>query len=232
MGDAIDVIQRMPTAREVQEAIERVRGVVASRVVAENGVISEVHILAQTGRSAKQIVRDVESVCAAQFGIPLDHRKVSVAMIHSPEWGERPRHRRPRITGVRIETAGRYTRVHVTLSVGDTSFEGSAEGTGGAVHRLKVAASAALEALQQYLGDGCRFELDDLVPFHLGGWDGYLAGVIMVSAFGEEHLVGSALVKLDDMDAAIKAALDAVNRRIPILAGAEGARRRGSGESL
>jgi len=225
MGDEIAVIQRIPTAREVQEAIERVRGVVASRVVAEDGVISEVHILAQTGRSAKQIVRDVESVCAAQFGITLDHRKVSVALIHQPESSERYPIRRPEIAGVRVETAGRKVEVHVTLGVGDASYEGSAEGTGGAVHRVKVAALAALNALERYLGHGCRFELDDLVPFHLGGWDGYLAGVVMVSAFGEEQLVGSALVKIDQMDAAIRAALDAVNRRIPIIAAESGRRR-------
>ena len=84
-----------------------------------------------------------------------------------------------------------------------------------------MAASAALNALQQYLGESCRFELDDLLPFHLGGWDGYLAGVLMVSAFGEEQLVGSALVKTDKMDAVIKAAFNAVNRRIPV-AGGEG----------
>ncbi|MBO2522091.1 MAG: hypothetical protein CW345_09905 [Firmicutes bacterium] len=221
--------QRMPTAQEVQDAIGRVRGVVASRVVTKDGAISEVHVLAHTGRSAKQIVRDVESVCAAQFGITLDHRKVSVAVIHSPEKAERPPLRRPVISGVRVETGGRRTRVHVTLGVGDAVYEGSAESIGGAAHRVKVAAAAALDALQRYVGDGCRFELDDLVPFHLGGWDGYLAGVVMVSAFGEEHLVGSALVKIDPLDAAIRAALDAVNRRIPIVA-REGVRIRGSGE--
>lgn len=215
----------------MQEAIERVRGVVASRVVTEGGAISEIHILAQAGRTAKQIVRDVETVCAAQFGITLDHRKVSVAIIQSPAEGERPPVRRPEVTSVRVETSERRTRVQVTLNVGGASYEGSAEGIGGAVHRLRVAASAALDALQRCLGNGCRFELADLVPFHLGGWDGYLAGVVMVSAFGVEELVGSALVKVDDMDAAIRAVLDAVNRRIPV-AGAEGGHRRSSGESL
>ena len=57
------------------------------------------------------------------------------------------------------------------------------------------------------------------MPFHLGGWDGYLAGVLMVSAFGEEQLIGSALVKTDKMDAVIKAAFNAVNRRIPVSGG-------------
>ena len=100
------LIQKTPTAAEVQSAIERVRGVMASRVVAEDGAISEVHILAETSRSAKQIVRDVESLCAAQFGIELDHRKVSVALINQTQ-GDRRQIRRPEIRGVRVETEGR-----------------------------------------------------------------------------------------------------------------------------
>lgn len=214
------LIHKSPTAAEVQAAIERVRGVTASRVVTEDGVISEVHVLAETGRSPKQIVRDVESVCQAQFGIALDHRKISVAQIHPPEEGRRPV-RRPEIRGMRVETEGRRIQVHVLMGVGDEVYEGSAEGVGGVRQRYRVAASAALKALQRYLGESCRFELDDLVPFHLGGWDGFLAGVLMISAFGEEQLIGSALIKTDKMDTAIHAALNAVSRRIPSLAGEE-----------
>lgn len=217
MEDAIIVVPKRPSAAELQTAIEQVRGVLASRVVADNGTISEVHILADTGRSAKQIVRDVESVCAALFDLELDHRKVSVALIHQPQ-AQRRRFRRPEVRGMRVETEGRRIRVHVTLGVGETTYEGSAEGFGGTDHRYRVAAIAALDALQQYLGDSCRFALDDLVPFHLGGWDGYLAGVLMVSAFGEEQLVGSALVRTDKLDAVVNAALNAVNRRIPVVA--------------
>ena len=214
------LVHKLPTAAEVQAAIERVRGVTASRVVAENGVISEVHILAEAGRSPKQIVRDVESVCQAQFGLALDHRKISVALIQPSEKERRPVVR-PEVRGLRVETGGREIHVHVLMGVGDKTYEGSAQGVGGVRQRYRLAATAALEALHRFLGESCRFELDDLVSFHLGGYDGFLAGVVMISAFGEEQLVGSALVKTDMMDAAIDAALNAVSRRIPSLAGEE-----------
>lgn len=210
-------MQRTPTPSEVQAAIGRVRGVMATRVVGENGDISEVHILAQAGRPAKQIVRDVESLVAAQFGMKLDHRKVSVAQIEGPK--EEAPLPRPEIRGVRIEAEGGRVRVHVTLAHGNQSYEGSAEGAGASVNRYRLAAAAALGALENYLNKSCRLVLDDLVPFHLGGWDGYLAGVVLISTFGEEHLVGCSLVKKDKMDAAIKAACNAVNRRIRHLGG-------------
>lgn len=210
--------QQSPTAIAVQEALGRMRGVVASRVVAHDGDIAEVHILADAVRPAKQIVRDVESLCAAQFGIKIDHRKVSVAQIETPA-SEGIKVERPEIRGVRIETEGVHTSVHVALGVGDEIFEGEAAGTGGVATPYRLAASASLRALETYLRGSCRLILDDLIPFHLGEWEGFLAGVILLSTFGEERLVGSALVKKDKVDAAIKAACNAVNRRIKVAGG-------------
>lgn len=190
----------------------------ATRVVGENGDISEVHILAQANRPAKQIVRDVESLVATQFGVKLDHRKVSVAQIEGPTEEPAPV-ARPEIRGVRIEVEGGRVQVHVALAQGGKVYEGSAEGLGASVNRYRLAATAALSALENYLNKSCRLVLDDLVPFHLGGWDGYLAGVVLISTFGEEHLVGCSLVKRDKIDAVIKAACNAVNRRIRHLGG-------------
>lgn len=211
-------MQKTPTASEVQSAIGKVRGVMATRVVGENGDISEVHILAQAGRPAKQIVRDVESLVAAQFGLKLDHRKVSVAQIETPSEEKAPLPS-PELRGVRIEVEGGRVKVHVTLAHGEKVYEGSAEGAGVSVNRYRLAAIAALSALENYLNNSCRLILDDLVPFHLGGWEGYLAGVVLVSTFGEEHLVGCSLVKKDKVDAVIKAACNAVDRRIRHLGG-------------
>ena len=206
--------QETPTAEAVQSSIARMRGVMASRVVLQDGVISEVHILAEADRPAKQIVRDVESLCAAEFGIRIDHRKVSVALIEAPERPTKTR-RRPVIRGVRIEREGGHFSVHVSLAVGDELCQGSAEGPN--VNQYRLAATATLRALEESLRGSCRLVLDDLVPFHLGSWNGYLVGVVMLSTFGEERLVGSALVKKDAVDAVIRAACDAVNRRIGVV---------------
>ena len=43
------------------------------------GEVSEVHILAQAGLQAKQLVRNIESALLAQLGLKVDHRKISIA---------------------------------------------------------------------------------------------------------------------------------------------------------
>lgn len=202
----------VPSATEVQSAIERVRGIISCRVIDRNGEIAEIHILADTSRTAKQVVRDVESLCAAQFGLEIDHRKISVALINQPL---RPRPvPRPEMRGVRVETEGRRVTVHVAIGTGDTVVEGKADNAGTSINRMRVAANAALDAYEKYVGGSCKFVLEDLVPFHLGGWNGFLAGVAMITSLGEERLVGSALVKGDEIEAAVKSACNAVNRRI------------------
>lgn len=200
---------------EIQAAISKVRGIIANRVVFEGEGIAEVHVLAGTDRQAKQIVRDVESLCAAEFGIRIDHRKVSVALIDTPV--EREQFQRPQIRGMRVETLGSRLEVHVALAVGQDIYEGMAEGI--AVNRNRLAAFAALNALEEYLRGSCHLVLEDLVPFHLGEWEGYLAGVVLLSSFAEEHLVGSALVKKDHLEAVVKATCNAVNRRIRTVSG-------------
>jgi hypothetical protein len=67
---------------EIEEALSQVAEIRAARIVSsEDGVILEIHILATPQKSPKQIVRDVESTIMARFGIPIDHRTVSIAQL-------------------------------------------------------------------------------------------------------------------------------------------------------
>ena len=62
----------------LQEKIGRIDGIEAARVVAVNGNIDEVHVLARKTKPAKQLVRDVQSLSQALFGLDIDRRVVSV----------------------------------------------------------------------------------------------------------------------------------------------------------
>jgi hypothetical protein len=54
----------------------------AARIVADDtGHLVEVHILATTGKAAKQLVRDVQSVAITSSGVDIDHRIVSVVQL-------------------------------------------------------------------------------------------------------------------------------------------------------
>lgn len=206
------MIPHQPPAGDVQAAIERVRGVIASRVLASDGEINEIHILADARHSARQIVRDVQTLCITQYGLHIDQQQISVALIHQP--APRKTFTRPEVRGIRMETQGRQVTIYVAVGLGDRVVEGKAESTETSANRPRVAASAALDACEKYLNGQCRFVLEDLTPFHLGEWSGYLAAVTMVTAAMEERLIGSALNKGDDVSAAVKAACSAVNRRI------------------
>src|SRR2546421_11056716 len=68
--------------REVEKELCRLPEVNAARIVEDEiGRPVEVHILASRDKHAKQIVRDVQSVAMATFGLELDRRLVSVVQL-------------------------------------------------------------------------------------------------------------------------------------------------------
>lgn len=75
----------MPTLRlrpDLEDALSRIHSVRATSVVTlADGQPSEIHVLATPGKHAKQVVRDVQSLAMAQFGLDVDHRIISVVQL-------------------------------------------------------------------------------------------------------------------------------------------------------
>lgn len=66
--------------RRAENLLTSLEGVLSARVVTTPlGEVSEVHVLAQAGLAAKQLVRNIESALLAQLGLRVDHRKISIA---------------------------------------------------------------------------------------------------------------------------------------------------------
>ena len=66
--------------RRAENLLTSLEGILSARVVTTPlGEVSEIHILAQGGQNAKQVVRNVESALLAHLGLKVDHRKISVA---------------------------------------------------------------------------------------------------------------------------------------------------------
>ncbi|HET7560230.1 MAG TPA: hypothetical protein VFK80_09750 [Limnochordia bacterium] len=203
-----------PTTTEIEHAITRIRGVIAVKVDRPDGVIESVHVLAGTGRSPKHVVRDIEAVCAAQFSLVLDHRKVSVAQIDLPNPGKSAL-RRPTLEAVRLERARTRLTVGVTLSDGENTFAGEAAGPPNIENAARLAADATLKAITVYLGGGATALLNDMAAFELAGRKGVAAAVALTLPSGvSERLVGCAFFKGDAVESAVKACLKAVNRRV------------------
>ena len=207
---------------QLEEQLAQLPDVSAVRVVLDDdGRATEIHVLAGTSKAAKQIVRDIQSVALASFGLELDRRIVSVVQLG--ENGSTGRmttgtELRTRVVAVQLEHAGVRASARVTLALGEDEATGFSEGSVSASTRPRMVVSATLDALRQLYPAATSFDVENAFLTHAGGRS--LAVVTLVSVIppAEQLLVGAALVRLADEDALVRATLDASNRRLTFLA--------------
>jgi hypothetical protein len=158
----------------------------------------------------------------ARFGIPIDHRKISIAQLGResiPDAPERvrPSAARPRIMNINASVSGVKASASVTLEIADREYIGMASGPASQTGRLRNIAAAALDAVGQYLGDETTFALEDVTVVQLGREKVAVACISLVTHFGEQSFSVSALVRQNDSDSVVRATLDAINRRLALL---------------
>ena len=227
------------TVSELEGAISDIAGVRAARIVASaDGRIEEIHILALPGKSPKQLVRDVESALMAGFGVAIDRRKISIAQIGVAAAPPPPPATEPapeQHTAVAPEeavetatTAGKRIRigkvgteidavrmtVRIQLESDEAEAFGEASGPVGAKIYPRLVAEATLRAVEQLVDVPAGFAIEDCVLTGLGGRQVAVCSVATTTQFGEQALAGSAIVRHTAESAAVRATLDALNRRI------------------
>lgn len=203
-----------------EQAVKQIKAVVAVRInVNIHGEIEEVHILAGSGRAPKQIVRDIESVLAAQFDLQIDHKKISVAQLDDNEEGISAVEEsiRPKLVGVTLRTVNGMAEVKVELLAGEKLLEGLAQGPSSTHNKLRLFVEATIKALTPLTMDQFIFVTEDVVLTHLAKQQVVLVSITMISMIGEQSLTGCSLVRNDDREAVVKATLDAVNRKLRLL---------------
>lgn len=217
--------------QELEEELCRLGGVLAVRVVGDrSGRPTEVHVLSDNTKPAKQTVRDVRAVAQTVFGLELDHRIVSVAQFDASETEEAqpsagPRaDTRVRVVGVRFDTAGVRATANVLLADGDREQAGSTEGASAAMGRPHLVAAAALDALRQLEPTAEAVHLVAADVARVGKNRIALVTVVWVEPPLELPVSGSAMVRHDRDDAVARALLDATNRRISRLESGRSAR--------
>jgi hypothetical protein len=208
----------------IETEIGRLPEVVACRIVADAvGRPLEVHVLAHTGKHPKQVVRDVQSVALASFGLEIDRRIVSVVQLAptGPTAQEGPTEVASRIGigSIQSQLEGRRTTIRVTLSTGGREATGFAEGSSAAAGRLRLVASATLDALRQLVDAAAALELEDASIARLSGHNVAVVTLVYVDPPHEHHLIGAVLARQSPDSAAVRAVLDAVNRRLSYLRG-------------
>ena len=181
------------------------------RITGDHNRIREVHVLAAPEKAAKQVVRDVQTLALARFGIDLDRRIISVVQIGPDRI--RADEDRPAILGVHEIPEGARTTVAVTLRWHAEEYTGTATGPAAASARLRLVGEAALRAVERIVGDEA-LALDAVGAPAVGMRRVIVVIVLSTGPRGEAVAVGSALSQGDDAEATVRAVLDAFNRRI------------------
>lgn len=200
---------------EVEAALKQIPGVRAARIVLDDaGKPVEVHIVSSTEKAPKQLVRDVQTVSMANFGIDLDHRIVSVVQFPEFEIAPMAAAPRPAIQQVSTTVRGNIATVGVMLTRGDRSATGESSGPNTKESLIRLAAAATIGAVGELLDEGGWVELDQIGILRVGTHDLAVATISYGAPQGTESLSGSAVVSELPVEAAVRAVLDALNRRL------------------
>lgn len=218
-------------ASQVEQLIQELVGIEAARLVLDDwGAIREVHVLADSSRAPKAVVRDVLSALQARWGLVIDHRRISVAQLEGTP--PRPKWVRLRLKQLSVTTdpVRAWTEVVVTLApvpprdlfgravhdpeIPEGEWQGRAAGAAGAeAGSLRLAAEAALQALNQSLRAEHSFTLVDVGRVVLGNHEVVVCLLNHHAPRGAVNLLaGTAPVRRGPVDAAVRAALNATNR--------------------
>lgn len=203
------------TVDQYSEYINRLPGVLNSKTLEDAGQIKEIHILTDTSRSPKQIVRDVQSLLMAQFQLQFDHRVVSVAQIECEKPGAEPSSCRYSIEGITLSKRREGTDLEVSISRDGAEFFGKQFGLKISHDIHRGIAAATLEAVSCAEADGRSYSVLDVKFAEVAGERACIV-CISVSEAGLTgcRLVGTAFSKEEDALAIVKATLDSLNRKI------------------
>lgn len=229
MVDALDL-------RQVELELCRLPEVTAARIVEDDvGRPVEVHILATREKHPKQIVRDVQSVSMATFGLDIDRRVISVVQLEGGSGDEAVVSSNgssgrispggaPRVVigGIDVEKRQVRCTVKVRLEQGGEEAVGEAEGSIAASSRPRLVASATLDALRELVPAVDAADVDASQIVRVGARDIAVSSIVFVTnpPF-EETSSGSAPVReagaSGEHEAIARSVLSALNRRLPHL---------------
>ncbi|MBS4032774.1 MAG: hypothetical protein KGZ63_15340 [Clostridiales bacterium] len=200
---------------ECENLIKQIRDVISVNIVlGEKQEIEEIHVLAEDTRNAKQLVRDIETLFRVEYGIDLDHKKVSIVQLNKGQ--KLAQGKRLKFTAIQFSLSGTQMEATVELTSAKKSCQGKSCGLNSRSNRLRLFAQATLDALSDFLESGSCVILEEVGQFPMNGRSMVSAAVTYIQGSVEECLIGTAFVKQDEKEAIVRATLSALNRRIPV----------------
>ena len=206
-------------------------GVISARIIAaDDGTVSDIHMLTTVDVNPKQTVRNVESALMAHLNMKVDHRKISVATSVDANQKADARKESEEAAAAVVAAAAyarrmiyfedvevRRSRVkgvtcRVTLRKGETSYSGEAEGVESERSRAELAARAALLAIVQADVEATFVAVEGCKTFEAFEREFVFVGITARDGRERVLLTGSCQVKDSPETASVLAVLDATNR--------------------
>ncbi len=199
-------------AKQYNDLIGKLSGVVNSSIVFSDNEISEIHVLADARKSPKQISRDIQSAIMAQYGISIDHKLISIAQI--PVENDLRLRSRLIFDEISLSKNKEHSSATVTLTDGDSAFSGTASAVNDRLEINKMVCQATLSAIENFMDESAALSVVDVQVFELSGEKAIAVCIAVKSKNRVDRLLGSSFVGDDNGIAVVKATLDALNRRI------------------
>ena len=219
--DAIEGVGTL-TLVELEQELSKISGVRSVRVVG-GARPSEIHVVAGHTRSPKQIVRDVQSLAVAGFGVSIDHRIVSVVQLDDDTPGQAvprlvaaPVPGRPIVESVLLSAEGPTKSVRVTLVwPGDERTQGTTRAGTSRELQARAAMQSTVDALAPALdAGGTRVEIEHVFLQAMGADEAVVVKATVYEGDEQTAVTGAVLVENDVVNAAVRALLHAVNRKL------------------
>jgi len=213
--------------RRAENLLTSLEGVLSARVVTTPlGEVSEIHILATSAQTPKQVVRNVESALLAHLGLKVDHRKISVA--HTTEVQPlqaleqvavrtQANQRAVLFEDVVVKSSSRprWVTTTVALTCDGRTEQASDEAPDTPKNRVEASARATVAVIERLL-DRHGLALDGAQVVEAFGRSWVMVGVQAVGGRQSTLLVGTAEVRESAEHAAVYAVLDATNRWVSV----------------
>ena len=194
-----------------EEMVNKINGVVSTKIIHQDNNIQEMHILANSLRAPKQIVRDIESILLTSFDYRIDRKVISIAQIETDDCDPI---KRIKFGGISLDVQGNMVECKVRLLYEEEEFFVTQVGIKTAANRKKIVAKATIDAVEKILGQAFIFDVQDVLSTTNRDITFISVLVNMVINETEETMVGSAIVRNDINEAIAKATLAAINRRV------------------
>lgn len=194
-----------------QDIIMKIQGVTHAKVVYDGEELQEIHVIANTIRSPKQIVRDIESVLLAMFSYKVDRKIISIAQIDN---GETKSIKRILYAGLSLVIIDNNVECEVKLKMDDKEYSCKKSAISTSINRQKVIAKATVGAVEEIFGQAVVLDLEDIIISKTRDISFITVIINMINNALEEKLIGTAIVRNDLNETIARATLDALNRKI------------------